>query len=132
MLKIYNGSWYAYPVQCIMTSTWTELPSRNTTVPSLWVLAICNKIFWLVLYLDVNLGLFLFHQEERVSTIEWSHMLSWPSCFLGGSSGRDLFEIWTSLAYLTISLEMSTALAALPIINTTCTRPEDSKLDQSN
>lgn len=58
--------------------------------------------------------------EIRAFTIEWSHILSYPGCFLEICSVSDLFAIWTSFADLAISLEISTALAELPITTTTC------------
>lgn len=56
----------------------------------------------------------------RTFTIEWSHMLSYPGCLLGVSSVSDLLATRTSLANWAMSLEISTALAELPIITTTC------------
>ena len=35
----------AYPVQCIITSARTPLPSWNITVPSLWTLSTCIVLF---------------------------------------------------------------------------------------
>ena len=47
-------------------------------------------------------------------------MLSWPGSLPSAFSLTDLAAMWTSLATVAMSREISTALAAPPIKTTTC------------
>lgn len=121
-----------YPVQCRMTSATTEVPSLNITVPSSRVPWICTSSAVLVyqlflLCIVVPPLIFLttswHHKAKRTTettivTRGWSHILLKPGCLLV-SSDADREETWTSLATGAMSLQMSVALAALPIRTTT-------------